>query len=215
MSYMEKNILSGDSFCGQQTEAELKGRRIKAERLFKEFLETLGYNVSEDPNMYDTPKRVVKMYMKEICKGTYEAPPKVTVFPNQSNYDGIVFEGGIKIKSLCSHHLAFIKGKAYVAYIPGNKIIGLSKINRIVDWFARRPQLQERMTSQIHEYLDKLLEGNRGVAVLIEANHSCVSMRGIEDELAYTTTCKLSGAFLDNIDKSRDEFYKMVSKKGE
>lgn len=210
---MKKNILSGDSFGGSQTESELDKRRQKAEKLFGQFLEALGYDVKSDPNMMDTPRRVVKMYMKEICKGTYQAPPKITTFPNQANYSGIVFEGGIEVKSLCSHHLAFIHGKAYVAYIPGEKIIGLSKINRVVDWFSRRPQLQERLTAQIHEYLDKLLEGNQGVAVMIEANHSCVQMRGVEDPDSYTTTCKLSGAFLDNIDRSRDEFYRMIDRK--
>lgn len=210
---MEKGkILSGDSFEGSLTSKELEVRRKRAEGLFKKFLETLGYNVEEDPNMQDTPRRVVKMYMKEICKGTYEAPPKVTTFPNQAHYQGIVFEGNIEVKSLCSHHLAFIHGKAHVAYIPGDKIVGLSKINRIVDWFSRRPQLQERLTSQIHDYLDKLLEGNKGIAVMIEANHSCVQMRGIEDPNSETTTCQLSGAFLDNNDRSRDEFYQMINR---
>ena len=89
--------------------------------------------------------------------------------------------------------------------------MGLSKLNRIVDWFARRPQLQEQMTMQIHEYLDKMLVGNKGVAVLIEAQHSCVQMRGVENKDSFTTTCKLSGAFLDNTDRSRDEFYRMIN----
>lgn len=209
---MEENILSGGSFEGKLSSMELKDRKLKAQKFFKKFLEALGYDVENDPNLVDTPKRVTKMYMDEICKGTYQPCPQITVFPNTSDYDGIVFEGGITLKSLCSHHFAFIKGKTYVAYIPGSKIIGLSKLNRIVDWFARRPQLQERLTSQIHNYLDNLLEGNKGVAVLIEAEHSCVQMRGVENENSYTTTCKLSGAFLDNKDKSRDEFYRMVDK---
>ena len=204
------NILSGQSFEGKMSEDEFEARREHAEELVGQLLQTLGYNYQNDPNMKDTPRRFVKVLMKEIARGTYVEPPKVTVFENQTHYDGMVFEGNICVKSLCSHHLAFIKGYCHVAYIPGDVVIGLSKLNRIVDWFARRPQLQEQMTMQIHEYLDKMLVGNGGVAVLIEAEHTCVSMRGVEDQNSRTSTCKLSGAFLDNSDKSRDEFYRMV-----
>ena len=204
------NILSGQSFGGQMSEDEFEARREHAEELVGQLLQTLGYDYQNDPNMKDTPRRFVKVLMKEIARGTYVESPKVTVFENQTHYDGMVFEGNIGVKSLCSHHLAFIKGFCHVAYIPGDVVIGLSKLNRIVDWFARRPQLQEQMTMQIHEYLDKILEGNKGVAVLIEAEHTCVSMRGVEDQNSKTSTCKLSGAFLDNADKSRDEFYRMV-----
>lgn len=208
------NILSGQSFEGNMSEKERDIRRDRAIVKVTEMLEALGYDVTNDPNMKDTPRRFVKVLMDEIGKGTYQEPPKITVFDNQCDYDGIVFEGNIEVKSLCSHHLAFIKGYCHIAYIPGKKVVGLSKLNRVVDWFARRPQLQEQMTMQIHNYLNEVLVGNKGVAVLIEAQHSCVQMRGVENKDSFTTTCKLSGAFLDNFDKSRDEFYRMIRNEG-
>lgn len=209
---MVNNILSGQSFNGEMSQEEFEARRVKAEGLFKEFLETLGYDVDKDPNMKDTPRRYVKVLMKEIGRGTYLSAPKATAFENQQKYDGIVCERNIKVRSLCSHHLAFIKGYCHVAYIPGSTVIGLSKLNRIVDWFCRRPQLQEQLTQQIHNYLNEILEGNMGVAVMIEAEHTCVSMRGVEDPDSVTTTCKLSGVFLDQNNKSREEFYNMIKK---
>ena len=204
-------IISGQSFNGTMSPIEKKQRKEKAEKLFKEFLETIGYDVDIDPNMMDTPRRFTKMMVDEIGRGTYQSAPDVKVFENQNNYDGIVFEGNIDVKSICSHHLAFIKGKAYIAYIPQDKVVGLSKLNRIVDWFARRPQLQEQLTMQIHQYLTKILNC-RDVAVLIKADHSCVSMRGVENTDSYTTTCKLSGLFFSNEIGTRSEFYRMVEK---
>lgn len=206
------NILSGQSFEGTMSEFEFQERCKMAREKFDEFLIALGYDINNDPNMKETSKRFVKMLTREIARGTYEAPPKITVFENQYLYSGIVFEGGIDVKSLCSHHLAFIKGKAYVAYIPGNKVIGLSKLNRIVDWFARRPQLQEQLTVQIHDYISRILDC-KDVAVLIEAEHMCVSMRGVENSNSYTTTSKLSGVFLDQSNLSRHEFYNMINRK--
>lgn len=206
-----KNILSGKSFQGSMSQDELDLRRSSAEGHFRNFLEALGYDLDNDPNMKDTPRRVVKMYTKEVCKGTYQSPPKITSFENQSLYDGIVFQGNIIVKSLCSHHMAPIKGRCHVAYIPGKKVVGLSKLNRIVDWFSRRPQLQEQLTMQIHNYLQEILEGNLGIAVYIEAEHSCVSMRGIEHD-SVMSTVKLSGVFLDQQNKSRDEFYQMINR---
>lgn len=208
---MEKNILSGQSFLGKLTDEEIEKRRDLAEYHFREFLYALGYDVHNDPNMKETPRRVTKMYMKEICRGTYEGEPKITSFVNQSKYTGIVFQGNIFVKSLCSHHLAPIKGKCHVAYIPGDKVVGLSKLNRIVDWFSRRPQLQEQLTTQIHDHLEKLFKNSLGIAVYIEADHACVAMRGIEHDSTMITS-KLSGVFLDNTDKSRDEFYQMIQR---
>lgn len=184
-------------------------RRQRAEECYKDFLYALGYDLHEDPNMEDTPRRVVKMLMRETCKGTYLKEPKVTTFP--SDYTGIVFEGDIDVKSLCSHHMMPFFGKAYIAYIPQGEVIGLSKLNRIVDWFSRRPQLQEQLTQQIHDYLQKVLPNNQGIAIFIEANHTCVSLRGIEHHSVMKTS-KLSGAFLDNTDKSREEFFQMIKR---
>lgn len=171
----------------------------------------MGYDWENDPNMKKTPYRVAKMYVNEVTSGAYSEPPKVTVFPNNLQYDGIVFEGNIKVHSLCSHHFEPFIGKAYIAYIPkkNGNIVGLSKLNRIVHWFAKRPQLQENLCKQIHDYLEDTLGGTQGVAVYIEAEHMCVKLRGAEDD-STTCTAFMSGYFKTNEIGSRDEFYKMV-----
>lgn len=190
--------------------AEKKQEKFShVEEAYGNFLTALGYDWENDPNMEGTPRRIAKMYLNEITQGTYDPMPKITSFPNQQGYDGIVFQGNIAVKSLCSHHMAPFIGKAHVAYIPGDKVIGLSKINRIVEYYARRPQLQEQLTQQIHNELDKLLEGNKGIAVFIEAEHTCVSIRGVNDDSVMKTS-KLSGYFFDNAIGTRQEFYSMV-----
>ena len=207
------NILSGQSFEGKMT-AEEKGYRVEqAEAHMKQVLEWLGYDVDNDPNMNDTPHRFIKILANEICRGTYEKMPKITNFENTSGYDGIVFQGNITVRSQCAHHLAFIHGRCHVAYVAdkGAPVIGLSKLNRIVDYYARRPQMQEQLTQQIHDALDKLIPGNHGIAVVVEARHTCVSMRGIEDANSAMSTAKLSGAFEKEAD-CRKEFYDMIER---
>jgi len=128
------------------------------------------------------------------------------------NYDGVVFQGNIDVKSFCSHHhLPFI-GYAHVAYIPSEKgkVIGLSKLNRIVEYFARRPQVQENLTMQIHDYINEMTEYNKGVAVMIEAKHMCACVRGVRHDSTMMTS-KMSGAFMQDA-SSRNEFYRFVDK---
>ena len=180
----------------------------KAAAAYAEFLDALKIDWKNDPNSMDTPKRVAKSFVNDLIEGCYNPPPNITAFDNLNKYDGIVFEGNIDVKSICSHHhLSFI-GKAHVAYIPGEKVIGLSKLNRIVEWFARRPQVQENLTMQIHDYINEVCEGNSGVAVLIEANHLCACVRGVKHD-SIMKTAKLSGAFKNNT-AARNEFYKFV-----
>lgn len=211
LGQLTPNILSGQSFEGGMSENEKKYRVQMAEEHMKEVLEWLGYDVDIDPNMKETPHRYIKVLAQEICKGTYDPCPKMKSFENQQNYGGIIFEGNIGVKGICSHHLLPIVGKAYVAVIPGDSVLGLSKYNRLVSWICNRPQLQEQMTVQIVNELNKRIPGNKGIAVLIEAAHECVRLRGIEDPDSITTTCKLTGAFLDNKDQARTEFYNMVA----
>lgn len=206
---MEKKIKAGQNIV--LSEVEKTKMLINAEEAFGKFLTALGYDWENDPNMVKTPYRVAKMYVKEVTSGAYNEPPVIAVFPNDNKYDGIVFEGNIKVHSLCSHHFEPFVGRAYVAYIPNEdgNILGLSKLNRIVHWFAKRPQLQENLTKQIHDYLNEILGPNQGVAVYIEAEHMCVKLRGTEDD-STTCTAFLSGYFKDNSLRTRDEFYKMV-----
>lgn len=192
------------------TEEQKQVIQNNAQEAYGKFLSALGYSWETDPNMKDTPKRVAKMFVREIGKGAYDAPPKITVFENVDKYSGMVFSGNINVKSFCSHHIMPFFGKAHVAYIPdpNGKICGLSKLNRIVDFFSRRPQVQENLTQQIADYLDQLLPGNLGVAVYIEASHTCVSMRGVNQN-SNMKTAVLTGAFKENAD-TRSEFYDFV-----
>jgi GTP cyclohydrolase I len=178
---------------------------------YANFIKALRFsNFEQDPNMADTPKRVAKAFVEDLYQGCYNAPPKVTAFDNVDGYDGIVFQGNIEVNSTCSHHALPFVGKAHVAYIPSadGKVIGLSKLNRIVEYFARRPQVQENLTSQIHSYINDVCEGNKGVAVMVSANHMCACVRGVRHDSTMMTS-KMSGAFLSD-PAARNEFYRFV-----
>lgn len=179
---------------------------------YEKYMDALGFDWRNDPNSADTPRRVAKAFVNDLAEGCFTEPPKITAFDNVDNYDGLVFQGNIKVNSFCSHHhLPFI-GNAHVSYIPGRdgKVIGLSKINRIVEWFARRPQVQENLTMQIHNYMNEVCTGNKGIAVLVEANHMCACVRGVKHD-SVMKTARMSGAFLDNKDlNTRQEFYDFV-----
>ena len=169
----------------------------KVAEKFKEIMDLL--NVTIDDSTIDTPKRVAKMYINELFKGLNKANyPKITTVQNKFNYNQMLIEKGIKVHSVCEHHFVPIIGKAHIAYIPKDKIMGLSKFNRIVDYFSRRPQVQERLTNDILEDLKKVLE-TEDIAVIIDAEHFCVKMRGIQDQGTITRTSALNGCFLEDI----------------
>jgi len=193
------------------TEQEKHDIIEKAAKAYEAYMDALGYDWRNDPNSDNTPHRVAKAFVEDFAWGCYSAPPKITTFDNVDKYDGIVAQTNIKVTSLCSHHHAPFTGFAHVAYIPSRsgKVIGLSKLNRVVDWFSRRPQVQENLTMQIHDYINMVCEKNNGVAVMIEAGHTCCSNRGIRHD-STMRTARMSGAFLDNKDNSRAEFYKFV-----
>lgn len=181
---------------------------LKAEKAFGDFLKALGFeDWKENPHMKDTPRRVAKSFVEDLIQGCYLEEPNITAFENIDKYDGMVFQGDIELNSLCSHHILPFIGKAHVAYIPSpdGKVIGLSKLNRVVEWFARRPQVQENLTMQIHDYINQICEKNLGVAVQLEANHLCACVRGVRHDSTMKTS-KLSGAF-KQIPEAREEFY--------
>ena len=164
---------------------------------FTEIMTTLGLDLSDD-SLTDTPLRVAKMYVNEIFWGLdYEAFPKCTTVNNKMHYDEMVVERNINVQSNCEHHFVVIDGLATVAYIPNTKVLGLSKINRIVEYFAKRPQIQERLTEQVFHALQFILETDN-VAVLIDAQHYCVKSRGVEDAGSSTITSKLGGGFRED-----------------
>jgi GTP cyclohydrolase I len=160
----------------------------------KRIMETLGLDLSDD-SLAETPNRVAKMYVNEIFWGLdYEAFPKCTTVDNKMRYDEMVIERNINVQSNCEHHLVIIDGLATVAYIPKDRVLGLSKINRIVEYFSKRPQIQERLTEQVYYALQYILD-TENVAVVINAQHYCVKSRGVEDTGSSTMTSKLGGCF--------------------
>jgi GTP cyclohydrolase I len=164
------------------------------EESFYNILHTLGMDLTDD-SLKDTPRRVAKMFVKEIFQGLNPVNmPEISVFDNGYEYSRMLVEKNITVKSTCEHHFLPIIGKAHVGYISNGKVIGLSKLNRIVDYFARRPQVQERMTKQILVALQGALD-TQNVIVVVEAKHMCVSLRGIEDDSSTTVTLEYSGVF--------------------
>ena len=192
------------------TEDERKSMIDDAAKAYEVFMDTLRIDWRNDPNSSDTPRRVAKSFINDLAEGCYTNAPNITAFDNVDCYDGMVFQGNIDVKSICSHHHLPFVGRAHVAYLPGDKVIGLSKLNRIVEWFARRPQVQENLTMQIHNYIDSVCGGNKGVAVVIEASHMCACIRGVRHDSTMMTS-KLSGAFL-NTHEVRDEFYSFINR---
>lgn len=177
---------------------------------FGEIMDTLGLDLSDD-SLKGTPYRVAKMFVKEIFYGLNpENKPKMSLFDNKYQYDKFIIEKDITVKSTCEHHFLPIIGKAHVGYISQGKVIGLSKINRIVDYYARRPQVQERMTRQILEELKNTLD-TEDVIVVVDAKHFCVTTRGIQDDDSSTITLDYSGEFANK--KTRAEFLELVQSK--
>jgi len=191
-------------------EADKEEIITKAAHKFGLFLDELGCEWRRDPNSSDTPHRVAKAYVNDLWRGRYEPLSKITAFPSDG-YDGIVQESNIPVYSMCSHHHQAIRGTVSIAYIASEdgKVVGLSKLNRIVEQFGRRGAIQEQLTVAIHNAVNKICEGNLGVAVQVNATHACVSCRGVKHGGASMQTAKLTGAFLDE-DSAKAEFYKNI-----
>lgn len=178
------------------------------EHHMEQILTTLGLDLSDD-SLMDTPRRVAKMYVNELYWGLRpEYFPKCTTVQNKMGYDEMVLEKDITILSDCEHHLRTIVGVAHIAYIPKDKVLGLSKLNRVADYFARRPQIQERLAEQIFHALSFILETG-DVAVVIDAEHFCVKQRGVQDGSSHTITSKLGGCFKSD-PTVRAEFMSLV-----
>ena len=166
----------------------------KIESHFREIMLTLGLDLTDD-SLRGTPKRVAKMYVEEIFNGLNPAnEPKIALFENKFGYNEMLIEKNISFYSNCEHHFVPIMGKTHIAYISSGQVIGLSKLNRIVQYFAKRPQVQERLTMQIAKYLQKVLKTEH-VAVFIDAKHLCVSSRGVKDDATSTITSYYGGKF--------------------
>jgi GTP cyclohydrolase I len=192
-----------------QTALDRKDKIAEIEKHFSYIMQVLGLDLDDD-SLMETPKRVAKMYVNEIFWGLdYDAFPKCTTVDNKMKYDEMVVERNVNVQSNCEHHFVVIDGLATVAYIPKQKVLGLSKINRIVEYFSKRPQIQERLTEQIYHALSFILETDN-VAVVIDAQHYCVKSRGVEDTGSSTVTSKLGGCFKSD-PAVRAEFMNIVN----
>jgi GTP cyclohydrolase I len=179
------------------------------EKHFREIMNIMGLDLTDD-SLKGTPHRVAKMYVKEVFSGLNpKNKPVAKLFENKYKYNEMLVEKDITVHSHCEHHFVPIYGKAHVAYISNGNVIGLSKINRIVQYFAQRPQVQERLTMQIGNELKEAL-GTEDVAIIIDAYHMCVSSRGVKDTQSSTVTSFYSGKF-ENDEQSRNEFLKYIS----
>jgi GTP cyclohydrolase I len=177
------------------------------EKHFRSIMDIMGLDLNDD-SLKGTPKRVAKMYIKEIFSGLNPAnKPAMALFENKYKYNEMLVEKNISFYSSCEHHFVPIMGKAHVAYISNGKVIGLSKLNRLVEYFAKRPQVQERLTMQIGKDLQKVL-GTEDVAIVIDAKHLCVASRGVEDDTSSTITAFYGGAFKE--EQKKNEFLKYL-----
>lgn len=191
-----REVLTDLSLQGHLHDLSEEEKIQRIEYYFAKIMQTLGLDLNDD-SLSDTPRRVAKMYVKEIFSGLNpKNKPAISLFDNKYNYHKMLIEKDITVYSNCEHHFVPIIGKAHVGYIPHDKVIGLSKINRLVQYYSKRPQVQERLTAQISNAMKEALH-HEDVAVLIEANHLCVAERGIKDTNSSTVTSSYSGRFED------------------
>ena len=176
---------------------------------FQGVLNSLVIDTKNDHNTQDTARRVAKMFINELFRGRYYPPPAVTAFPNVKQYDQIYMSGPMTINSTCAHHFQAITGKAYVGIFPGNKVVGLSKFNRMVDWVASRPQIQEEMTEQIADMIEQETEA-KGVAVIIKAEHFCMTARGVKEHESDMLTSVVRGIFR-TVPHVKAEFFSLLN----
>jgi len=200
----EKGVETPLVFNGKDSKEQIED----IEHHMKAVMAILGLDLKDD-SLANTPKRVAKMWVNEVMWGLHTGNfPRVMAVENKFNYDEFVVEKGIKVVSLCEHHFVTIYGKAVVAYKPNGKVIGLSKLNRIVEYFSRRPQVQERLTEQVYHTLSYILD-TEDIAVIIEADHFCVKTRGVEDTNSTTTTSRVGGVFREK-STARQELFSLI-----
>lgn len=174
----------------------------------QDLLASLVIDTENDHNTSGTAHRVAKMFVTEVFYGRYMPAPKITDFPNVTGYNNLYITGPISIRSTCAHHIQPIVGKAWVGIVPGNNVIGLSKFNRIIDWVASRPQIQEEMSEQIADEIEKITLA-AGVSVIIKAEHMCMTHRGVREHESEMTTSVMRGAFMDD-PVLRGEFLSLI-----
>lgn len=177
---------------------------------FQQVLDSLVIDTANDHNTQETARRVAKMFCQEIFSGRFEPKPRVTAFPNVTSYDQLYVTGPITIRSTCAHHFQNIHGKCYVGVFPGKNVIGLSKFNRLVDWLASRPTIQEELTVQIADLIEQETQAD-GIAVMVQAEHHCMTMRGVKEHESDMTTSIMRGCFRTD-PALKQEFFHVVAR---
>lgn len=187
---------------------ELDLLQAEVEEKIKGVLESLVIDTENDHNTQETAKRVAKMYLKEVFSGRYVEPPKITEFPNAKHLDEIYTLGPITIRSACSHHLVPITGRCWIGILPNDRVIGISKFVRLVNWVMARPQIQEEATVQLADIIENLI-APRGLAIVIEAQHQCMTWRGVKESETVMTSSVMRGVFRDK-PEARAEFLRLI-----
>ena len=192
----QASYFANDNIASYIQEGEIELLKKEVEEKLQSLLESLIIDTDNDHNTIETAKRVSKMYLTEVFKGRYEQCPKVTDFPNAKKLDQIYTVGPISVRSACSHHLVPIIGKCWIGVIPSDRVIGLSKFNRVADWVLSRPQIQEEAAIQLADTIEKLINP-KGLAVIIKAQHQCMTWRGVKDNETEMVTSVMRGIFRD------------------
>lgn len=205
----EKRFHSNDCIAEHIKDGELELLQEEVEVAMQAVLSALVIDTDNDHNTHETAKRVAKMFVRETFGGRYTPPPRVTAFPNAAGYDQVYLAGPISIRSTCAHHFAAITGKCWVGIFPGEDVIGLSKFNRIIDWIASRPQIQEEMTMEIADEIEKQTKA-AGVAIVIKAEHHCLTHRGVREHESDMSTSIMRGVFRED-HALKQEFFNLLS----
>lgn len=210
----EKSIphFANDTIFEHLDSADIDTMKELLEEKFGEVLDILCIDWRNDHNTKETPHRLAKLYVNEVMKGRFQAPPKVTSFPNAKKLDEMYVTGPITVRSMCSHHFVPIMGQCWVGVIPGEKVIGLSKFNRLVDWVMSRPQIQEEAVMQVATLLEKELNP-KGLAVVLKATHMCMTWRGVKEPCGEMTNAVMRGVFAQN-PIAKKEFYDIIAGQG-
>ena len=209
ISIKQYSQFANDTIYASLNEGDLQKIEDEVAKAFQGVLKALIINTTDDHNSKDTARRVAKMFVHELFRGRYYPPPEITAFPNAKQYDQIYMTGPITINSTCAHHFQPITGGCYVGVFPGEKVIGLSKFNRLVDWIVSRPQIQEEMTEQIADEIEKQTEA-KGVAVVIKAKHFCMSARGVKEHDSDMLTSVVRGLFRED-SAIKAEFFSLLN----
>jgi GTP cyclohydrolase IA len=203
---------ANDNISDHLHPGELEQLQKEVEERITGLLEALIIDTRNDHNTRETAQRVAKMYLREIFRGRYEPQPAVTDFPNAKGLDELYTVGPITVRSMCSHHLVPVQGQAWIGVIPSERVIGLSKFNRLADWVMSRPQIQEEATVQLADLIEKLI-APKGLAVVVRATHGCMTCRGVRESATTMATSVMRGAFLPNA-AARAEFIALAKGQG-